>query len=55
MAQRWYRLELAELSIDRTDPLPSFDAAPLQDRLLAPVLGIGDRRTDTRIVDGRIV
>ena len=55
MAQRWYRLEPAELSIDRTDPLPSLDAAPLRDRLLAPVVGIGDRRTDKRIVDRGIV
>jgi uncharacterized protein (DUF1015 family) len=47
--RRWYRLELAELSIDRADPLRSLDAALLQERLLAPVLGIGDQRTDTRI------
>lgn len=49
LERRWYRLELAELSIDRTDPLRSLDATLLQERLLAPVLGIGDQRTDTRI------
>jgi uncharacterized protein (DUF1015 family) len=49
LERRWYRLDLLESSIDRTDPLRSLDAALLQDRLLAPVLGIGDQRTDKRI------
>ena len=47
--RRWHRLELAERSIDRTDPLRSLDVVLLQERLLGPVLGIGDQRTDTRI------
>ena len=32
-----------------TDPVQSLDVSYLQDRLLAPVLGIGDPRTDARI------
>ena len=33
----------------RSDPVASLDVSLLQDRLLAPVLGIGDPRTDARI------
>jgi len=47
--RRWYRLELAEASIDRTETLRSLDVALLHARVLAPVLGIGDERTDQRI------
>jgi uncharacterized protein (DUF1015 family) len=52
---RWHLLELAPSSIDRSDPLRSLDVALLQERVLAPVLGIGDLRTDRRIdfVGGR--
>jgi uncharacterized protein (DUF1015 family) len=46
---RWYRLELDERSIDRSDPIGSLDVSLLQDRVLGPVLGIGDPRTDPRI------
>jgi uncharacterized protein (DUF1015 family) len=46
---RWYRLELDESTIDRSDSIGSLDVALLQDRVLAPVLGIGDPRTDKRI------
>jgi len=46
---RWHRLELDERSIDRTDPIASLDVSLLHDRVLAPVLGIGDPRTDPRI------
>ena len=45
----WYRLELPEAGIDRRDPIGSLDVSLLQDRVLAPILGIGDPRTDTRI------
>jgi uncharacterized protein (DUF1015 family) len=46
---RWWLLELDEKSIDRSDPLRSLDVALLHDRVLTPVLGIGDPRTDKRI------
>ena len=45
----WYRLELDERTIDRSDPIASLDVSLLQDRVLEPVLGIGDPRTDKRI------
>lgn len=45
----WWRLELPESSIDRRDPVRSLDVSLLQERVLGPVLGIGDQRTDTRI------
>ncbi len=46
---RWHRLELDPAGIDRSDPIASLDVSLLQDRVLAPVLGIGDPRTDKRI------
>jgi uncharacterized protein (DUF1015 family) len=49
VARRWYLLELAESSIDRQDPLRSLDVALIHERVLGPVLGIGDPRTDPRI------
>jgi uncharacterized protein (DUF1015 family) len=45
----WYRLELDERTIDRRDPIASLDVSLLQDRVLGPILGIGDPRTDKRI------
>jgi uncharacterized protein (DUF1015 family) len=47
--RRWWRLELPEGAIDRADPVRSLDVALLHDLVLAPVLGIGDERTDPRI------
>jgi uncharacterized protein (DUF1015 family) len=49
LANEWYRLELDEATIDRSDPIASLDVSLLQDRILGPVLGIGDPRTDKRI------
>ena len=46
---RWHRLELPEVSIDRRDPVRALDVSLLQDRVLGPVLGIEDPRTDARI------
>jgi uncharacterized protein (DUF1015 family) len=46
---RWHRLELAEDSIDRADPIRALDVSLLQERVLGPVLGITDQRTDKRI------
>jgi uncharacterized protein (DUF1015 family) len=45
----WWLLTFPEASIDRTDPIVSLDVSLLQDRVLAPILDIGDPRTDTRI------
>jgi uncharacterized protein (DUF1015 family) len=45
----WHRLELDPAGIDRSDPIGSLDVSLLQDRVLAPMLGIGDPRTDKRI------
>jgi uncharacterized protein (DUF1015 family) len=45
----WWSLTFPEASIDRTDPIASLDVSLLQDRVLAPILGIGDPRTDARI------
>ena len=45
----WYLVELDETTIDRTDPIGSLDVSLLQDRVLGPILGIGDPRTDQRI------
>jgi uncharacterized protein (DUF1015 family) len=45
----WHLLELDEQTIDRRDPIGSLDVSLLQDRVLTPVLGIGDPRTDKRI------
>lgn len=44
---RWYGLEL-EVPAD-ADPVSRLDVSLLQDGLLAPLLGIGDPRTDERI------
>jgi uncharacterized protein (DUF1015 family) len=46
---RWHRLELDPAGIDRSDPIASLDVSLLQDRVLSPILGIGDPRTDQRI------
>ncbi len=49
LAGRWHRLQIDPASIDRGNPVASLDVAVLQDRVLGPVLGIGDPRTDPRI------
>jgi uncharacterized protein (DUF1015 family) len=45
----WHRLELDQSTIDRRDPIRSLDVSLLQDRVLGPVLGVGDPRTDKRL------
>jgi uncharacterized protein (DUF1015 family) len=35
--------------VPRADPVASLDVSLLQEHLLAPILGIGDARTDKRI------
>jgi uncharacterized protein (DUF1015 family) len=49
LAGAWYSLELDPSTIDRSDPIGSLDVSLLQDRVLGPMLGIGDPRTDGRI------
>src|SRR5262245_9134490 len=49
VADKWYRLQIKRELVPRADPVASLDVSLLQDRLLAPVLGIGDPRTDKRI------
>ncbi len=46
---QWRRLELDAASIDRTDPVASLDVALLQDRVLQPILGVDDPRSDPRL------
>ena len=47
--RQWYQVALDERSIDRNDPIGSLDVSLLQDRILSPVLGVGDPRTDKRL------
>jgi len=45
----WYRLRAKPEAIPTEDPVNSLDVALLQNNLLAPVLGIGDPRSDERV------
>ncbi len=45
----WHRLALDAATIDHADPVKSLDIALLQERVLEPILGIGDARLDPRI------
>ncbi len=49
LAGQWYCLTLDPASIDSRDPIGSLDVSLLHDRVLAPILGIGDVRIDKRI------
>jgi uncharacterized protein (DUF1015 family) len=49
VAGRWHRLELDPATINVADPIKSLDAELLYHRVLAPILGIEDIRTDPRI------
>jgi uncharacterized protein (DUF1015 family) len=49
LSNRWYRLRIRHALVPRSDPVASLDVSLLQDRLLAPILGIGDPRIDPRI------
>jgi len=46
---RWYLLELADRPRPESDPVRSLPVSLLEERVLAPVLAIGDQRTDKRI------
>lgn len=45
----WHRLTFPANTIDHADPIGSLDVSLLQSRVLEPVLGVGDPRTDGRI------
>lgn len=45
----WLGLEFPDACILKNDPIRSLDYEMLADRVLTPILGIGDIRTDTRI------
>lgn len=45
----WYELKAKPGSYPATDPVRGLDVSILQENLLAPILGIQDPRTDTRI------
>lgn len=50
LAGGWWHIHAPELDAQQaSDPVALLDASVLQDRLLAPVLGIDDPRTDDRI------
>lgn len=49
LENEWYLCEINEELKKITDSVKSLDVSLLQDYLLAPVLGIGDPRTDNRI------
>jgi uncharacterized protein (DUF1015 family) len=46
---QWRRMTARPAAVDEGDPVKQLDVAILQDRLLGPVLGIDDPRTDDRI------
>ena len=49
LGDRWYRLRMRNGLPASASPVERLDVSLLNDRLLAPVLGIGDTRTDKRI------
>lgn len=48
-AGAWYKLRFNPETPRKLNPIERLDVSILQDYLLAPILGIGDPRTDTRI------
>ncbi|HOJ51478.1 MAG TPA: DUF1015 family protein [Syntrophales bacterium] len=49
LKSRWFRLRAKAHIIDDSDLIRSLDVSILQERILAPILGISDPRTDKRI------
>ena len=49
LAGTWYELKIRPQLVPRHDPVASLDISLLQNHLLAPVLAVGDPRTDPRI------
>lgn len=46
---RWYQASVREGLVDETDPIARLDISVLQERVLGPLLGIADPRTDSRV------
>jgi uncharacterized protein (DUF1015 family) len=49
LAGGWWRVTIDPATIDHGDPIGSLDVSLLQERVLTPILGVGDPRTDKRI------
>ncbi|MBL8819987.1 MAG: DUF1015 domain-containing protein [Planctomyces sp.] len=49
VADGWYRLTVPANTIRHEDAIASLDVAILEERVLQPIFGIGDVRTDSRI------
>lgn len=49
VGQQWHRVSFPGHTIDVRDPVGSLDYSLLGERVLGPILGIGDIRTDQRI------
>ena len=49
LGDSWYKLTVPADSIPNDDPINSLDVAILEQRVLGPIFGIGDVRTDSRI------
>jgi uncharacterized protein (DUF1015 family) len=47
--KKWYTLKAKPEIVDESDPVKALDVFILQEYLLAPILGIGDPRKDSRI------
>ncbi|MBH98225.1 MAG: hypothetical protein CMM56_07205 [Rhodospirillaceae bacterium] len=49
IANQWYELTMHSELFPMDDPVASLDVSLLQDRILSPILGVGDPRTDPRL------
>jgi uncharacterized protein (DUF1015 family) len=49
LGDRWYRLTIPADSIEHADPIASLDVALLEQRVIGPIFGIENVRTDPRI------
>lgn len=49
LAGQWYRLDVRAELIDESDPVARLDVSILQDRVLGPLLGVSNPRTDARL------
>src|ERR1700694_5719396 len=46
---QWYSLQIRDPFTDQNDPIASLDISMLESKILKPILGIEDQRTDKRI------
>ena len=47
--EQWYRLAVPAAALPDGDPVASLDVSLLHDRILGPLLNVGDPRTDSRV------